>query len=629
MNDPKELAAIQREADWVLTRDTKAAPAARAKAQYVTGLALRNEGNFDAARQALAGAVKHAGAKDAAWQKQAQAALAELTDARAYYLPQIERLHAAGNVGAALAETDRALKALPANGRLLAERAALRLEAQRAKGKLSGEAQKQIRDDAAAAAKNPGTAAEGAYVLGLLEEELGQYAKAEAHFRDAIKAYKGSDDAATVRYRIALARVLLQDRPAAAAPAPAPAAPADDKKGAAATAAPRPISAIHPVTALILTAAIGAQPEPDAMEPEQENPAAAKRLREAVDLAKTLANSKDAKVREQGYALLAEAAGKAGQQLTSTTCIALAKGLVSQPDPKVRGTGLMLMGQGLVKQGKRTEGLKQYVQGLELVHPDLATREIARMVEEHPAFQHPDAKGTPNPLLAERAFGNGLHLFWARNYPAAEAQFKQAMNYFGQDAALCVLPRPGAARAKLEAQARPGVLLFRAGAHLEAQGRPSIADINTSLERIQGHAAHAAQLLPRPRRRAGNGVRRSGFTFTPARRGERENAPPHGERALNVNTYGSSLNGNGSNTSRKSGSSARSPNSSSQCRTSSRDSGVRSGSSARHGAPCRGYRRIAAVARNSTPVPACAGRLAGCDGRWTPRRATRAAGTRR
>ena len=82
LNDPKALAAIEREADWVQTGDKNSAPASRAKALYVTGLALRNEGKFDAARKALAGAVKHAGAKDAAWQKQAQAALDQLTDAR-------------------------------------------------------------------------------------------------------------------------------------------------------------------------------------------------------------------------------------------------------------------------------------------------------------------------------------------------------------------------------------------------------------------------------------------------------------------------------------------------------------------------------------------------------------------
>lgn len=487
VNGAKELDAIRREADWVLTRDASVSPAARAKALYVTGLALRNEGKFDAARKALADAVKHAGAKDAAWQKQAQADLVQLSDPRAYYLPQIARLRAVGDLAGAVAETNLALKVMPGNGKLLAERGMLRLEDLRAKGKLSAEAQKQIRSDAEAAAKSAGAAADGEYVLGLLDEELGQYGNAEAHFRAAIKAHKGSDDTAA-RYRVALARVLLQDRPAAAAPA-APAAsdvpvPADDKKGEGTeTPADRPISFVHPVTGLILAATIGAQPEPDA---EQENAATAKRLREAIELAQALANSKSPQVREQGYALLAEAAAKAGRQLTSTSCQELAKGLVNQPDPKVRGTGLMLMGQSLVKQGKRTEGLKEYTRGLELVHPGLATQEIGRMVEEHPAFQHPDVANKPNPLLAEKHFGNGVHLYWAGNYPAAEAQFKQAMDYFGNDARYAYFLGLSQLAQNSKLKRDQAFYSFEQGARLEAQGQPSIADINISLERIQG-----------------------------------------------------------------------------------------------------------------------------------------------
>jgi hypothetical protein len=489
--NPKELGAIMREADWVLTREAKVSPQDRAKALYVTGLALRNEGQFDAARKALDGAVKHAGAKNAPWEKQAKAALAELTNPQAYYLPQIERLAAAGNLKSALAESDQALKALPGNGKLLAERGRLRLESLRGKGKLSVEAQKQIRNDAEAAVKSPGGAAEGAYLLGLLEEDLGQYAKAETHLRSALKAHKGSEVAAA-RYRVALARVLLQDRPAAAAPAPA-AQPQDEKKDGAESADPaepaapgkQPVSAIHPVSALLLTVVIGAQP-PDEQEPEHENPETAKRLREAIDLAKQLATSKDAKVRDQGYALLGEAAGKAGTQLSSTTCLELSKALVKEPDPKIRGTGLMLLGQGLVKQGKRTEGLKEYARGLELLSPGLASHEIARMVEEHPAFQHPDAANKPNPLLAEKFFGNGLHLYWARQYPAAEAQFKLAIDYFNQDARYSYFLGLAQLAQKSKLKRDQAYFSFERGAQLEAQGRPTIADINTSLERVQG-----------------------------------------------------------------------------------------------------------------------------------------------
>jgi tetratricopeptide (TPR) repeat protein len=220
----KQLEAIRGEVNWVLTRDAKVTPTDRAKALYVSGLALRNSGKFDAARKALAGAVQHEGARNAAWQNQAQAALTELSDPRAYYLPQIARLQAEGDINGALAEIDRALNAMPGDGTLLAHRGLVRLESLRGKGKLSSEVQQQIRADAQAAVNSPSGGADGAYVLGLLEEELGRYAEAETHFRAAIKTHQGDQDAA-VRYRAALVRVLLHHRPAADRPAP----PADDR----------------------------------------------------------------------------------------------------------------------------------------------------------------------------------------------------------------------------------------------------------------------------------------------------------------------------------------------------------------------------------------------------------------
>jgi hypothetical protein len=468
----KQLAAIRGEVDWVLTRDAKVTPADRAKALYVSGLALRNEGKFDAARKALAGAVKHEGAKNAAWQKQAQAALGELTNAHAYYLPQIEQLQAAGNIKAAITETDRALQAMPGNGALLAERGRLRLESVRGKGKLSAAEQQQIRKDAEAAIKAPGGAAAGAYVLGRLEEQLGQYGKAEAHYRDAIKAHKG-DDATLVRYRVALAHVLLQTRPAAAAPAPA-----EDKNGAETAA--QPLSVMHPVTALMLTVVIGAQ-NGDAV--EKEDPAAAKRLREAFELAKTLATSKDAKVRAEGYDLLGKAVTAAGRQLTSATCLELAQGLIDESDPKVRGSGMMLKGLGLAKKGERSDGLREYSRGLEILNPDLA---LGTMVEQHPAFRHPFSESTPNPLLAEKHFGNGLHLYWKRRYAEAEEEFRQALAYFSQDARYAYWMGLSQLAQKTQSKREQAYFSFEQGARLEAQERPSISEINASLERIQG-----------------------------------------------------------------------------------------------------------------------------------------------
>jgi hypothetical protein len=493
LNDPKQLAAIVRESDWVLSSDAKVSPEARAKALYVTGLAWRNEGKFNEARKALDGAVKHPGAKGATWQKRATVALAELTDPRAYYLPQIGQLQSAGNLKGALAQTDQALKVLPGDGRLLAARGLLRLQTYHGKGKLSGEAAAQIRKDADAAVKTAGGAADGAYVLGLLEEEQGQFAKAEAHLRAALKAHKGTADAAS-RYRAALARVLLQD-PGAAAPAPADKdAPlekkdAPDKKDTESRLAPdgtahQQAVYVHPVSALLLSVIVGQAPE-DAV--ETENPETAKRIRESVELAKSLADSKDPKVRSEGYKLLGQAAAKAGSHLTSATCLELAKDLMARPDPKVRGAGQLILGQALVKQGRRTEGLKEYARGMELLHPGLESREIGRMVEEHPAFQHPDDANKPNPLIAEKHFGKGLHLYWAQKYPEAEMQFKQALDYFGQDARYAYFLGLAQLAQKGKLKRDQAYFSFERGALLEAQNRPGIGEINMSLERIQGN----------------------------------------------------------------------------------------------------------------------------------------------
>jgi tetratricopeptide (TPR) repeat protein len=110
---------------------------------------------------------------------------------------------------------------------------------------------------------------------------------------------------------------------------------------------------------------------------------------------------------------------------------------------------------------------------------------MGKLVGEHPAFQQPDTSH-PNPVLAEQFYGKGLHQYWSRNYGEAEALFKQAIQYYNQDAryqyylGLSLLGQKGnvkrdAANFALEQAAR-----------LEAGNRPSMAEVNASLERLQG-----------------------------------------------------------------------------------------------------------------------------------------------
>src|SRR5262249_26802809 len=146
--DPAELDAVRLEAEWIQLKEVKASPQARAKALYVTGLALRNQGRFAEARDALTESGKQAAdLRDGAWAKKAQQALAELTDAKAYFLPQIQTLRTAGDLKGALEHASAALKALPDSGALLGERGLLTLELNKGK-KLSPEQQQQIRADA-------------------------------------------------------------------------------------------------------------------------------------------------------------------------------------------------------------------------------------------------------------------------------------------------------------------------------------------------------------------------------------------------------------------------------------------------------------------------------------------------
>jgi tetratricopeptide (TPR) repeat protein len=146
----------------------------------------------------------------------------------------------------------------------------------------------------------------------------------------------------------------------------------------------------------------------------------------------------------------------------------------------------MLLGQALAKQGKRTEGVREYMKGMELLFPGMASKEMAKMLEEHPAFQQPDATKAPNGYLAEVHFGKGLHLYWSRQYPQAEAHFKQAVGYFGQDARYQYFLGLAQLAQKTKLKRDAAYYSFEQGARLEAANQPPVSEINTSLERVQG-----------------------------------------------------------------------------------------------------------------------------------------------
>jgi hypothetical protein len=77
-------------------------------------------------------------------------------------------------------------------------------------------------------------------------------------------------------------------------------------------------------------------------------------------------------------------------------------------------------------------------------------------------------------------------MYWTRQYPEAELQFKMAMDYYGQDARYLYYLGLAQLGQKSKLKRDQAYYSFERGAQLEAQSRPSIAEINFSLERVQG-----------------------------------------------------------------------------------------------------------------------------------------------
>jgi hypothetical protein len=448
-NNPKELADISREADWVLAPEAKADDESRAKARFVQGLALRNQEKFAAAKGAFDETLKMIAplAKTGPWSELAQSSHKELVDPNAFYLPRIDRFQAAGNPRAAFDEANTALKAMPEEARLFAQRGLIRYELVRGKGpRVPEAAQQAIRADAQRAGKDEKLVSESAYLVGLLEEELGNWAEAEKLYRQAIKMYPTMDETAG-KYRVALARLLLRDREDnPAAPAGDEKKKKDDKVGAAPAPQERTI-VLHPWTPLVVSALIAQAQPPD----ETDDKETLARLNETLKLAEELIASKNDKIKGQGY---------------------------------------LVKGSALSKLGKRTEGLKEYSKGLKLIYPGIATKEMTELIQDHPAFQQPDASNTPNPLMAERHFGEGMHFYWSKQYPQAEAQFRQAVKYFAKDARFQYYLGLAQLQQKTKLKRDAAIYFFEQGARLEAKlgatNPDAVREINASLERIQG-----------------------------------------------------------------------------------------------------------------------------------------------
>ncbi len=193
--------------------DASATPGQKGQAQLVRGLALRNTGQFAEAKTVLEAARSMLDKGESL--AVANAALKEVSDPAAYYAARAEMLYAQGRMNVALELLGKALPALSAKdqARLLAQRSLIELDAARAKNRGTLPQNEPLltaaRKDADEAAK--AGAAEGHYATGRIAEVQGQWNAAVASYRKALEGHPALD-AEGSRYRMALARVLLQPR---------------------------------------------------------------------------------------------------------------------------------------------------------------------------------------------------------------------------------------------------------------------------------------------------------------------------------------------------------------------------------------------------------------------------------
>jgi hypothetical protein len=419
------------DADRVAT-DATAAAAAKARAEVVQALVLRNEGKTPEARALLEKARVGLGRGDLGWREQADAALRELANPGARFLQEADALERQGKWAQAAEALSKGMASAPAErGRLLARRALLELQA--AKAETKGPLQPNDRRLAAARRDAEQAAAqgqaEGNFAAGRIAEELGHWDEAATKYRQAVAAHPALD-AEGGRYRVALARVLLQAAPAESPAAPPPATRPTKERGAKVTQGPRPLGV------LAVLVSLGLQPAPDLP------PLVPKERAEAEKLADEV---------------------------------------LAAPEGSVP---FDVRAQALAIKGLHTRALTTYAEGLRPYLPPRYAEGLLRLVRAHPGLSRPESRMVPDPLAAEKHYAAGLNFFFARNYRGAEQEFLAAVENDSQDARFYYY----LGLARLMQNKRGSGEDFEQGARLEAQGRPAPAAVSAALERVQGPA---------------------------------------------------------------------------------------------------------------------------------------------
>lgn len=411
-----------------VTADARATTAQKGEAAIVLGLALRNTEQFPEAKKMLE--AGRGSVDKGEWLAHADAALREVSNPTAYFARQAQTLYDRGQMDAAIAVLNRAMKVLPPaeRGKLLAQRSLIELDAARTKTKGALPPSEPLlmaaRKDAAEAAK--AGLAEGHYAVGRVAEETGQVNAAITSYRAAVTAHPVID-AEGSRYRMALARVLLL--PQEARPAQQPAGP----KVGWRDPAPYPAQHFADMKNLVLMVTLGLQaPLLPGEEPG---------LEEAEKLADEVLRAPPGTV------------------------------------------PFNVLAQALAIKGRWNAALQTYVEGIRPMLPREYGNGLMYLILNHPRLKRPDSLRIPNPMDAEKHFSAGLNFYFDGDYANAEKAFLLTIENDGNDARYFYflgLSRLAQKR-RLDANAD-----FDQGAALERINRPSPATVSESLERIQG-----------------------------------------------------------------------------------------------------------------------------------------------
>ena len=396
---------------------------ARAQALLVQGLIERNAEKYPEAKATLTKA--RAGVKGD-WMTVADSALAEVSDPAADIAKRAKQLEDAGNKAEAIAVLERGLKTLPdRKGPLYLQKAKAAIDAARAKGPIKADDPlvQAAQKDAAEAAKEG--LPEGYYLIGRIEEKLGRLKEAETSYRAAIKAHN-KNDAEGSRYKIALARILLEQA----------------AKGSVRLAVPSP-------EAIALERAA---------------------LRRGVSLEVVAVLS-----------LLTLQAGDlpAEKPATSTEAEKLADEIIADPtatfDAKAHAYAI---------KGLHTKALQVYTDGLRkqgLLSAEYADA-LRDLIDGHPILRRPEGLSVPDPTKAEQFYASGLGFFNARKYASAEKEFLAAVENDKADARYYYF----LGLSRLAQGSREAYEDFEQGARLERQNKPGRAAVSAALERVQG-----------------------------------------------------------------------------------------------------------------------------------------------